>query len=142
MAILILGECWPYRNLRSIVDNSQIRFIAQACNLSIEEFANVFSVEYLIEHYVPSHKHHTLEYVMLLRSQWQAKKERYIKYDVVLVIGKRLLSLTGTNALFYTKQHHSPIIGIPNPLAQYYWLDKTTIKQLQQFLKMLLLTHS
>lgn len=138
MAILLLGECLPYRN--SVVDsfdNSQGRMIASSCGLSVHQLMQLCDCMYLIPKYVPSYRKKKQSYEDALELRfarlWQTSDKNY---HVIICIGKRLMNVLFSNKDFFINEQfaHMQVACIPSPAAEYWWKESVNVVKVGAFL--------
>ena len=147
MGILLLAECWPYRNVKAgSFDTSQGRLLAETCHLSIEELQQVCTCKYVIDRYVPSWRK-TKQYENEIRGTLINNDNSYILHHALTIcLGKRLLSILSKHgADFFTRYYYyidgklvkplRSVACIPNPLAEYWWKEDDNIEQVTDFMK-------
>lgn len=155
MSILLLAECWPYRNTAGSWDTSQTRVLAQTCGLSVQHFVSLCKFQYVIDSYIPSYKRNT-HYEVLLYSKMIGVIDLILEHDITLIIGKRLMTIMSSCDIEFCKEYFTyniefcrgyfryvmdnyhremTIACIPNPLAEFWWKDETNVAEVKKFMQ-------
>jgi hypothetical protein len=144
MATLLLGECFPFRNVdkENVFNNSQGRLLASSIGLHLNELQSIVDCDYLMHKYYSSKQRKSDWYFQALSDSWKmAEKEYRHKYDVIIAIGKRIsfCILRDQLEFFSLVTHHSFTIGVvPNPLAELWWNKQQYVEETKHFFNYIL----
>jgi len=145
MSILLLAECWPYRNTAGSVNTSQTRLLAQCCGLSVEHLLSLCRFQYVLDSYVPSFKRQNsyeadLRYVMN-----HGVIDNIMRHDITIIIGKRLMHVMSEHHVDFFKEYFTycldkpqqiemTVACIPNPMAEFWWKESTNLVKVFDFM--------
>lgn len=139
MSILLLAECWPFRNCAIYsFDNSEGRELAYNAGISIQKLEELCTCRYVFEYYVPSYKRkfdrYNHELGLRLSCIWRSYG---LEYDITLLVGKRLAYHTGMRDIPFFQVHFAKALRfavIPNPAAKFWWDDPDHVAQYKGFM--------
>ena len=147
MSILLLAECWPYRNVEpNSFDTSQMRLLAQACNVTVKQLQHLCTCRYVIEGYVPSFKRDVSYAKTVFNRVNNVFLRVMLRHDITIMIGKRLMNvLASSDANFFIEYYTMArnvvesidltVACIPNPMAEFYWKDTKNVDKVSKFMK-------
>jgi hypothetical protein len=142
MSILLLAECWPYRNIVGSFDNSQTRLLANCCGITVTQLMQLCDCKFVIDRFVPSFKRtedHEYElYCKLARNV----DPIMCGYDISLFIGKRLMTCMCEMKIKFCEEYYTfmktgtetTVACIPNPLARIWWNETANIAKVKEFM--------
>lgn len=144
MSILLLAECWPYRNSPKSFDTSQGRLLAGACGLTIQQLQTLCNCQYVINTYVPSCRRNK-DYESKLRYKIEHEISSIImEHDLAILIGKRLMHIMSPHHVDFFKEYFTysldndkvemTVACIPNPMADFWWKEITSCEKVKVFM--------
>ena len=150
MSILLLAECWPYRNVKAgSFDNSQGRLLAHSCGISISQLEQLCTCRFVLDRYIPSFKRQRKRYNLELLTAISLIWDDVISHhDLTIFIGKRLIQIVSSHDVgFFVRCYshwldnpNAPIITcccIPNPMASFWWKEETNIAKVKEFMTLM-----